>query len=59
MLNKTLCNLPAPHGKELTLDGEPLREEEKKVYRLGVRKLLFLMCYSRPNILNVVRELSK
>jgi len=57
--DKTPCNLPAPHGKELTSDGEPLSDEEKKVYRSGVGKLLFLMRYSRPDILNAVRELSK
>ena len=59
MLDKTPCNLPAPHGKELTSDGESLSEEEMKVYRSGVGKLLFLMRYSRPDILNAVRELSK
>ena len=56
---KTSCNLPAPPGKELTSEGEQLNEEEKKVYRSGVGKLLFLMRYSRPDILNAVRELSK
>ena len=57
--SSTPCNLPAPAGKELTSNGEPLSEEEKKVYRSGVGKLLFLMRYSRPDILNAVRELSK
>ena len=57
--NKTSCNLPAPCGKELTSEGEKLTEEEKKIYRSGVGKLLFLMRYSRPDILNAVRELSK
>ena len=41
MPDKIPCNLPAPHRKELTSDGEPLSEEEKKVYRSGVGKLLF------------------
>ena len=56
---KTPCALPAPNGKELTSEGELLNEDEKKIYRLGVGKLLFLMRYSRPDILNAVRELSK
>ena len=55
----TPCNLPASAGKELNSDGEPLTEEEKKIYQSGVGKLLFLMRYSRPDILNAVRELSK
>ena len=36
-----------------------MTEEEKKIYQSGVGKLLFLMRYSRPDILNAVRELSK
>ena len=28
----TPCNLPTPAGKELKSDGEPLTEEEKKIY---------------------------
>ena len=59
ILPKIKCNPLAPHGKELLSEGEPLSEEEKKVYRLGVGKLLFLMRYSRPDILNIVHELSK
>ena len=46
-------------GTELTSKGELLSKEEKKVHRLGVGKLLFLMRYSRPDILYIVRELSK
>jgi len=57
--DKTPCTLPAPHGSDLTSEGEPLNEDEKKVFRSGVGKLLFLMRYSRPDILNAVRELSK
>ena len=56
---KTLCALPVPNGKDLTSEGEQLNEEEKKIYRSGVSKLLFLMRYSRPDILNTVRELSR
>ena len=57
--NDVPCNLPAPHGKELTSDSESLTEEEKKVCQSRVRKLLFLMCHARPDILNTARELSK
>jgi len=57
--SKTSKHLPAPPGKELLQEGEPLTEEEYKIYRSGVGKLLFLMRYSRPDILNITRELSK
>jgi len=46
-------------GTELTSKGELLSKEEKKVHRSGVGKLLFLMRYSRPDILHIMRELSK
>ena len=59
MLKGTPCSLSAPPGKELQLEGEPLTEEEKTAYISGVGILLFLMRYSRPDILNAVRELSK
>ena len=52
-------HLPAPPGKELLSDGERLIPAEEKIYRSGVGKLLFIMRYSRPDVLNVVRELSK
>ena len=57
--DKTPFHLPAPAGDELTSEGELLNEEEKKTHRSGVGKLLFLMRYSRPDILHAVRELSK
>jgi len=57
--SKTPCTLPAPYGTDLISEGEQLNEDEKKVYRSGVGKLLFLMRYSRPDILNAVRELSR
>ena len=44
---------------DLTSQGELLSKEEKKVYQSGVGKLLFLMRYSCPDILNAVRELSR
>ena len=52
-------HLPAPLGKDLLSDGERLSPKDEKIYQSGVGKLLFLMRYSRPDILNVVRELSK
>jgi hypothetical protein len=54
-------NTPAVPGTIL-IKGEPenhLREEEMSTYRSGVGKLLHLMKWSRPEILNSVRELSK
>jgi hypothetical protein len=36
-----------------------LTDEEQKLYRTGVRMLLYLVKYSRPDIANAVRELSK
>jgi len=59
ILYKTLYNLPISHRKELVSEGEKLSKKEKKVYRSGMVKLLFLMCYSRPGILNTIQELNK
>ena len=57
--DKIPCNLPIPYRKELVSKEEKLSEEEKKVYRSGMGKLLFLMYYSRLDILNATQELSK
>ena len=59
ILLKIKYNLPVLHGKELLSEGELLSEKEKKVYRLGIGKLLFLIRYSIPDILNAVYKLSK
>ena len=40
-------------------DATVLSEEEMKLYRTGVGMLLYLVKYSRPDIANAVRELSK
>ena len=56
---KTSCYLLTPPGKDLLNKGEQLLEADEKIYQSGVGKLLFIMRYSRPDILNVVRELSK
>ena len=41
-------------------DGEPvLSPDEQKLYRSGVGMLLYLVKYSRPDISNAVRELTK
>ena len=55
MPKRAQCNLPALPGKELQSEGEPFTEKEKTTYRSGVGKLLFLMRYSRLDILNAVR----
>jgi hypothetical protein len=40
------------------LDGDELKEEDQKGYQSGVGKLLYLSRWSRPDILNITRELS-
>jgi len=39
--------------------GDELNEKEQKRYRTGVGKLLYLSRWSRPDILNITRELSR
>jgi hypothetical protein len=39
------------------LDGDELNEEDQKGYQSGVGKLLYLSRWSRPEILNITREL--
>ena len=56
---KTPRYLSASPGLDLTSDGELLTEDEIKMCRSGVGKLLFLMRYSRPDMLNIVRDLSR
>ena len=53
--------VPASKGDSLfpTMDGDDLTEEEQKGYRSGVGKLLYLSRWSRPDILNITRELSR
>jgi len=52
---------PAEAGSVLERceDGEALTEREQTRYRSGVGKLLHLMRWSRPEIYNAVRELSR
>ena len=57
--SKTPKHLPAPPGKDLLSDGDRLTTAEEKTHRSGVGKLLFLMRHSLPDMLNVVRELSR
>jgi hypothetical protein len=40
-------------------EGNELDTKEQKTYRSGVGKLLHMMRWSRPDVLNVARELSK
>ena len=42
-----------------TSEREPLSKEEKKIHKLGISKLLFLMQYSTSDIIYIVQELSK
>ena len=42
-----------------TTNSERISAEEQKLYRSGVGMLLYLVKYSRPDIANAVRELSK
>jgi len=54
---------PTPEVPNLTLqkteDGPKLSTEEQSVYRSGVGKLLHMMRWSRPDILNATREVSR
>ena len=54
-------NVPAIPGTMLVIEeDEPgLSEEEMTTYRSGVGKMLHMMRWSRPTILNAVRELSR
>ena len=53
------CATPASPNTML-VDGDPkLEEDEHSNYRKGVGKLIHLSKYSRPGILNSVRELSR
>jgi hypothetical protein len=52
---------PAAPGSMLHkgLPGEELSEKRQTIYRSGVGKLLHMMKWSRPELLNPVRELSR
>jgi hypothetical protein len=54
-------NLPAKPGQILSKGDEKdlLGLEEQKKYRSGVGKLRYLTTWSRPDILNAVREVSR
>jgi hypothetical protein len=54
-------NIPAEAGQVLPKpeEGVVLPVEEQKTYRSGVGKLLHVMRWSRPDVLNAVRELSR
>ena len=57
--NKTSGTLPVSVGTELKSEGDLMSVEEKKVCRSGVSKTMFLMRHSRPDVLHVVREISR
>ena len=53
---------PAPPGTVLEFNkdiDEPLTSKKQTEYRLGVGVLLHICRYSRPDVLNRVRELSR
>ena len=50
---------PAENRKVLPTEGELLDEAEHKKYRSGVGKLMYLATWSRPDLANAVRELSR
>jgi hypothetical protein len=54
-------NIPAEAGQVMTRaeDGEKVTLEVQSTYRSGVGKLLHMMRWSRPDVLNSIRELSK
>jgi len=59
--NEKVPTTPAIPG-EVLQKGEPanyLNEDDQKTYRSGVGKLLHMMKWTRPDILNAVRELSR
>ena len=46
-------------GQKVVENEDKLTEKEQALYRSGVGTLLYLTKHSRPDITNVVRELSK
>ena len=60
--NTTLCKTPGTPNQGATRPEEGdnlIGKEEQSIYRSRVGMLLHLVKYSRPDIANVVRELSK
>jgi hypothetical protein len=58
-LQPTEAQTPAPAGEVLQKVEEVMSDQEQFKYRSGVGKLLHLMKWSRPEILNAVQELSR
>ena len=55
-----IYDMPAGTGMRITRSKEGLiSEKEQTLYRSGVGMLLFLVKYSRPDLANIVRELSR
>ena len=56
-----LLHVPAEPKKQLkkTIEGQEVSPENQTKFRSGVGKMLHLMRWSRPNIWNSVRELSR
>jgi hypothetical protein len=60
-IEKNKPNIPAEAGQVMARaeDGEKITQEVQSTYMSGVGKLLHMMRWSRPEVLNAVRELSK
>ena len=62
MKNMQEYGMPAGSGEHIKRpdEGEPtLGKDDQTIYRRGVALLLYLIKFSRPDISNTVRELSK
>ena len=58
--NMQVYDMPAGTGARITRSKEGLiSKKEQTLYRSGVGMLLFLVKYSRPDLANIVRELSR
>jgi hypothetical protein len=60
-IEKDKPNIPAEAGQVMARaeDGEKVTQEVQSTYRSGVGKVLHMMRWSRPEVLNAVRELSR
>jgi hypothetical protein len=56
---KPIPKILAPHGDQLCKEDDMVFTDEQAIYWKGVGKLLHLMKYSRVDVLNHVRELSR
>jgi hypothetical protein len=61
IISKEKIEIPASSGELFSpvSSGDELNEKEQKRYRTGIGKLLYLLRWSRPDILNITRKLSR